>query len=217
MITCSCPANAALTTIPSQGCVESFGQIQKVAFQRLSSGSAKNSFTTAAAITALASWTAKMSAADGTKIVVSPYIQAPTVEAGAARTFGGGNETLGGIETIIGREPTTFTGAIRGVAQSIIKAMKDLQCEALADNLGVYLFDENGNICAVQDEDTATTFYPIPIRSLFISDKVFGGLEAPDSNNIQWSFLPNYSDNLSIITPTDFNPLTDLKVAEGSH
>jgi hypothetical protein len=45
-----------------------------------------------------------MSAADSTKIVISPYIQAPNVEAGAARTFGGGNETLGGVEQIIGRE-----------------------------------------------------------------------------------------------------------------
>jgi hypothetical protein len=111
---------------------------------------------------------------------------------------------------VIGREPTPFTGVMRAVQQSIIKAMKDLQCEASADNLGVFLFDENGNICAVQDGTTATTFYPIPIRSLFIGDKSFGGLEAPDSNAIQWSFLPNYSDNLAIVKPTDFNPLTDL-------
>lgn len=210
MITCPCPANAALTTIPAQGCAESFGQIQKVAFQRLQSSGAKNSFTTAASIKLKASWTALMAAADSTKIVVSPYIQAPTVEAGAARTFGGGNETLGGVETVIGREPTTFTGAIRAVQQSIIKAMKELQCESLADNLGVYLFDENGNICCLQDATTATTFYPIPIRALFIGDKAFGGLEAPDSNAIQWTFLPNYSDGLAIVAPTDFNPLTDL-------
>lgn len=210
MFTCPCPANAALSTIPAQGCAESFGQIQKVAFQRLQSSGVKNSFTTTAAIELLASWTAKMSAADSTKIVVSPYIQAPTVEPGAARTFGGGNETLGGVEVVIGREPTPFTGVIRAVQQSVIKVMKELQCEASADNLGVYLFDENGNICALQDETTATTFYPIPIRSLFISDKGFGGLEAPDLNNIQWSFLPNYSDDLAIVKPTDFNPLTDL-------
>lgn len=218
MITCKCPANAALTTIPAQGCAQSFGQIQKVAFQRLQSAAGtKNSFDgSTRVIGTLASWTALMAAADGTKIVVSPYIQAPTVEAGAARTFGGGNETLGGIETIIGREPTTFTGAIRAVAQSVIKAMKELQCESIADNLGVYLFDENGNICALQDQTAATTFYPIPIRSLFIGDKTFGGLEAPDSNAIQWSFLPNYSDDLAIVTPTDFNPLTDLVPASQS-
>lgn len=216
MITCQCPAAAALTTIPAQGCAESFGQIQKVAFQRLTTAGAKNSFTSSADIKLKASWTALMSAADSTKVVISPYIQAPTVEAGAARTFGGGNETLGGVEMIIGREPTPFTGVIRATKQSVIKAIKALQCEAIADNLGVYLFDENGNICCLQDQTTATTFYPIPIRALFVGDKSFGGLEAPDNNAIQWSFLPNYSDDLAIVSPTDFNPLTDLVPASQS-
>ena len=151
-----------------------------------------------------------MAAADGSKIVISPYVQAPSNEAGGARTFGGGNETLGGVEMIIGREPSTFTAVIRSVQQSIIKAMKALQCEAQADNLGVFLFDENGAIECLKDESNASTFYPIPIRSLFIGDKAHGGLEAPDSNPIQFSFLPNYSDDLTIQVPTTFNPLTDL-------
>ena len=208
---CTCPAATSLTTIPAAGCPESFGQIQKIAFQRLhKADGTKNSFTNASSILLKASWTAKEAAADATKIVVSPYIQAPTQEAGSPRTFGGGNETLGGVEIIIGREPSTFTGVIRSVAQSVIKAMKALQCEAQADNLGVYLFDENGAIECLVDETTATTFYPIPIRSLFIGDKAHGGLEAPDSNAIQFTFLPNYSDQLKISVPTDFNPLTDL-------
>lgn len=211
MITCQCPAAASLETIPNVQCAESFGQIQKVAFQRLhTSAGVRNSFTSSAAIGVKASWTALMAATDGTKVVVSPYIQAPTSEAGEPITFGGGNETLGGVEEIIGRNPTTFTGVMRKIPQSIIKAMKQLQCESWADNLGVYLFDENGNIEAIQDETTATTYYPIPIRSLFIGDKTHGGLEAPDSNAIQWAFLPNFSDDLAIVTPTDFNPLTDL-------
>lgn len=208
---CTCPAAAALTTIPAAGCPESFGQIQKIAFQRLrkADGTA-NSFTSTASILLKASWTAKMAAADGTKIVISPYVQAPSNEAGGARTFGGGNETLGGVEEVIGREPSTFSAVIRSVSQSVIKAMKALQCEAQAGNLGVFLFDENGAIEAIKDANVATTFYPIPIRALFIGDKSHGGLEAPDSNPIQFSFLPNYSDQLSIVVPTDFNPLTDL-------
>lgn len=211
MITCQCPAAASLETIPNVQCAESFGQIQKVAFQRLhTSAGVRNSFTSSAAIGLKASWTALMAATDGTKVVVSPYIQAPVSEAGEPITFGGGNETLGGVEEIIGRNPTTFTGVMRKIPQSVIKAMKQLQCESWADNLGVYLFDENGNIEAIQDETTATTYYPIPIRSLFIGDKTHGGLEAPDSNAIQWAFLPNFSDDLAIVTPTDFNPLTDL-------
>lgn len=211
MSICKCPASTALADIPAVTCTESFGQIQKVAFQRIySSGTTKNSFTTAAAIDKKASWTALTSAADSTKIVLSPYIQAPTSEPGAARTFGGGNETLGGVEEVIGREPTTFSAVLRRIPQNVIKALKELQCESWADNLGVYLFDDNGNIEALQDEATPTTYYPIPIRALFIGDKNHGGLEEPDSNAISWSFLPNYSDNLAIIPPDDFNPLTDL-------
>ena len=210
---CTCPAAAALTTIPSAGCPESFGQIQKIAFQRLrKADGTKNSFTSTASILLKASWTARMAANDGSKIVLSPYVQAPTNEAGSPRTFGGGNETLGGVEMVIGREPSTFSAVIRSVQQSVIKAMKDLQCEAQADNLGVYLIDENGAVECVKDESAANTFYPIPIRSLFVGDKSHGGLEAPDSNAIQFAFLPNYSDNLSIQVPTDFNPLTDLNV-----
>jgi hypothetical protein len=166
----------------------------------------------------LAAWTAKMALTDGGKVVISPYIQAPTSEAGEARTFGGGNETLGGVELVIGRNPTSFSGVFRAVPQAIIKVIKELQCEAQADNLGVILFDENGNIEAVKgstvvDTTPTPTYFPIPIRSLFVSDKTHGGLEAPDSNNISWTFLPNFSDDLAIVAPSDFNPLTDLKPA----
>lgn len=215
---CECPAAAAIPTIPVANCVESFGQIQKVAFQRLvNEKGTKNAFDSAAEpkkdIKALASWTAFISANDSTKIAISPYIQAPTAEGGAPRTYGGGNDTLGGVEEIIGREVTPFTGVIRKSPQNIIKALKELQCESWADNLGVFLFDENGAIGAIKDTAVATKFYPIPIRALFIGDKTLGGLEAPDSNAIQWSFLPNWSDDLVIIAP-EFNPLTDLKPAE---
>lgn len=218
---CSCPAASALTTIPAVQCVESFGQIQKVAFMRLKKADGTvNSFVdgSSTGIDKLAAWTAKMALTDGGKVVISPYIQAPTSEAGEARTFGGGNETLGGVELVIGRNPTSFSGVFRAVPQAIIKVIKELQCEAQADNLGVILFDENGNIEAVKgstvvDTTPTPTYYPIPIRSLFVSDKTHGGLEAPDSNNISWTFLPNFSDDLAIVAPSDFNPLTDLKPA----
>jgi hypothetical protein len=61
MITCKCPANAALTTIPAQGCAQSFGQIQKVAFQRLQSAGVANSFTIEE-VTLLADWTPLLTA-----------------------------------------------------------------------------------------------------------------------------------------------------------
>ena len=206
---CKCPAATALTSIPAVTCTETFGQIQKIAFQRLKSSGTDNVFAIEGAnsIQLLASWTSRTSANDSTKIVVSPYIQAPTQEANAPRTFGGGNDTLGGIEIIVGREPNKFTAVFRGVPQSTIKVIKELECEAAAGNLGVYLFNESGLIEGLKVGDDAK---PIPILSLFVSDKAHGGLDALDYNNIQFSFMPNYSDDLTIFTPTDFNPLTDL-------
>ena len=208
---CQCPAAAAITTIPNVTCPENFGQIQKAAFQRLvKADGTKNSFTTAASILSKASWTALLAAADGSKIVVSPYINAPADSGGDARMTSGGNDDLGGIPEVLGGEPVQFTGSLRAVPQSVIKAMKPLMCEANVGNLGVYLFDENGKIEALQDPTTATTYYPIPIRALFIGSKIHGNWDAKDSNLISWYYMDNYSDQLAIVSPTDFNPLTDL-------
>lgn len=208
---CQCPAAAALATIPNVACPENFGQIQKVAFQRLrKADGTKNSFTSAAAITALASWTALLAAADGSKIIVSPYINAPADSGGDARRTGGGNDDLGGISQVLGGNPVQFDGSLRSVPQSVIKTMKELQCEAAVGNLGVFLFDENGKIEAIKDTTTEGTFYPIPIRSLFIGSKIHGNFDAKDANAISWQYPDNYSDDLAILTPTDFNPLTDL-------
>lgn len=210
MLTCSCPAATALTAIDAVTCTANFGQIQKLAFQRLQTSGTANAFTSSNDIKLLASWTAFKSSTTSTKIVVTPYINNPQTEAGNARTVGGGNESLGGIESIIGREATSFTAVLNGMPQSVIKQMKNLICEAQANNLGVYLFNEAGQIACLQDATTATTYYPIPVRGLFVGDKSFGGLEALDTNALSFSFPPNYSDQLVFVTPTDFNPLTDL-------
>lgn len=208
---CQCPAAAAISTIPNVACAENFGQIQKVAFQRLrKADGTRNSFTTAASILLKASWTALLAAADGSKVVVSPYINAPADSGGDARMSAGGNDDLGGIAQVLGGNPVQFDGQLRAMPQSVIKVMKELQCEAQAGNLGVFLFDENGKIEAIQDQTTATTYYPIPIRGLFIGSKIHGNFDAKDMNAIQWSYPDNYSDDLAIVTPTDFNPLTDL-------
>lgn len=217
-LVCQCPAASALTTIPNVQCSENFGQIQKVAFQRLrKADGTRNSITGQSAgtpavdnIKLLATWTALLAAADGSKVVVSPYINAPADSGGDARLTSGGNDDLGGVQEVLGGNPVQFDGQLRAVPQSVIKAMKELQCESNAGNLGVYLFDENGNIQAVQDQTTATTYYPIPIRTLFIGSLIHGNYDAKDSNAISWQYPDNYSDDLKIVKPSDFNPLTDL-------
>ena len=214
-LVCQCPAATALTTIPNVQCSENFGQIQKVAFQRLrKADGTRNSFTSSASILLKASWTALLAAADGSKVVVSPYINAPADSGGDARMSSGGNDDLGGIAEVLGGNPVQFDGQIRAVPQSVIKVMKELQCEANAGNLGVFLFDENGNIqCVAESTGTnpvVTSYYPIPIRALFIGSLIHGNFDAKDSNAISWQYPDNYSDDLTIVKPTDFNPLTDL-------
>lgn len=206
---CGCPAGAHLADLNIAECKESLGQIQKVIIQRRYQSTGVLNNIPVASIKTKTAMAALAAAANGTKIIISPYIQNPTTTPGEARTFGGGNQTLGGIEIVIGREPTPFEGIIYQEKQSTIKAMKTYSCE----EIGVYLIDENGNIGAIADDPENPTMYsPIPVRSFFVGDKNLGGYEEPDSNAIRWSFLPNWSDNLVIINQSelDYNPLTDL-------
>lgn len=210
---CQCPAAAAIATIPNVTCPENFGQIQKVAFQRLRNAyGTANKFTSEASILLKASWTALLAAQDGSKIVISPYINAPADSGGDARLTSGGNDDLGGIPTVLGGNPVQFAGSLRSIPQSVIKTMKELECEASVNNLGVFLFDENGKIEAIKGA-TDGDYSPIPIRALFIGSKIHGNYDAKDSNAISWQYPDNYSDDLVIVSPTDFNPLTDLVVA----
>lgn len=213
MPNCTCPAAEALTSIDKLTCVQDFGQIQKMAFQRIySSGTTRNSFVgtgtpLAPTITTLAAWQAFLTASAGTKIVVTPFVENPTPDGGDAITFGGGNQTLGGIVKTVGRQPTNMSFDLRQFPQSIIKQLKALQCEV---NLGVYLFNADGQILALQDPTTPTTYYPIPILNVFVGDLKLNGLETPDGNVMSFSFPPNYSDNVAVVTPTDFNPLINF-------
>ena len=205
MSMCSCPAGAALPAVPNASCPQNWGQTQKIIFQRIfKSAGTKNSFTQTASIKQLSSWTALFSASDGTKCVITPYVEAPTADGGDAITFGGGNDTVGGTTKVIGRNPVNMSFVMRQMTQDVIKALKGLQCE---DELGVYLVNGDGQILAISSSDN--TYTPIPIRSLFISDLKLMGLDNPDENALSFSFLPNWSDDAKVVTP-EFNPLTDL-------
>lgn len=223
MITTSCPAAAALTTVVTPKCSEDVGQIQKLWFSRLvDDDNAEISIpagdSDSGSILTLASVQTLLTATDSTKLIVTPYIEAPTMEAGEARTSGGGNDSLNGIETIVGVNPTTFTAEIRSQKQSVIKQLKELMGESKAHNLGVYFINENAQICG-RDVSTTTgstttkKIAPIPVWNLFVGDKVVGGLEAPDHNTISFSMAPNWSDDFVILTPA-YNALTEVIVSD---
>lgn len=210
-LNCGCPQAASLPSIVLGECKEKLGQIQKLIFQRVfSAAGTKNAFVVATADpTAKATWQTVLTASDGTKAVITPYVESPESTAGGARTWGGGNDSLGGIERITGREPSAFTGKFLDIDQLTASKLKRLSCE----NLGVFFVDEFGRIAGLADNlTTPTKFMPVPIQSLFIGDKKMGMLTDPDENAIQFALSPNWSDKLKIYSPDTsvFNPLTDL-------
>ena len=175
-----------------------YGQVQKVAFTRVG-----NLFGDANPITDLASWTAFLAAEDSTKIVVTPYVEAPTMEGGDENTFGGGNATLDGIIMVLGSQPLRMSFALRNYPQTIISALKIL---TKIKDLGVFLFNDNGGIICLQE---GGTYLPIPIRALFVGDLILSGRTQPDRNTMKFSFKSNYSDKLVVVKP-DFSPVNDL-------
>lgn len=204
MSVCTCPAGASIASVPNASCASDFGQIQKIIFQRVfSSGTTKNSMTQANA-KLLATWAAFFAAADGTKMVITPYVEAPTSEGGDAITYGGGNDTVGGITKVIGRNATKMSFVLRQMVQTIPAALKKLMCEIV----GVYFVNGDGQIMGLGDSDTNLS--PLPIDGLFVGDLKLNGLANPDENALSFSLRPNWSDDVVVITPTDFNPLTDL-------
>ena len=207
-LNCGCPVGKHLNDLEITECKESFGQIQKVIFARIFKSDGNKNTLAKEVINNKASMTPLFAVSDGIKLVISPCIQNPTTEPGEARTFGGGNQTLGGVEIVIGREPTAFSGVIYQESQSVIKTLKTYSCE----KIGVFLIDENGNIGAIDTDGGGTTFAPIPVDKFFVGDKNLGGYEEPDSNAISWNFYPNWSDDLVLIKANtlDYNPLTDL-------
>ena len=176
-----------------------YGQVQKIAFTRIG-----NLFSNSSnPITDLASWTAFLSAEDSTKIVVTPYVEAPTMEGGDEKTFGGGNATLDGIIMVLGSQPIRMSFALRNYPQTIIFALKVL---TKIKDLGVFLFNDNGGIICLQE---GGTYLPIPIRALFVGDLILSGRIQPDRNTMKFSFKSNYSDKLVVVKP-DFSPINDL-------
>ena len=207
-LNCACPAAVSITGFAIPNCLESFGQVNKVIFQRLTSApGTKNKITADPKL--LASWTVLFSATAGTKMVITPYLSNPAVTPGAKKTYGGGNATPGGVVTVIGAEPTNFTGQFDNMPQiGVMKELKKMMCE----NVGVYLINERNQIGALAlptGAAQALEYYPIPVSSLFIGDKAFGGLDNPDTNAIEWSFKPNWSDDFSTIVPS-FDALSEL-------
>lgn len=211
MALCSCPPGSAIGDIALPTCLEDFGQIQKMFFQRVySTGTTKNKLTIASANpNVIASWSPLLSASDGTKVVQTPFTEGVTNTPGEPRLVGGGNDSLGGKQAVKGANLDLFEGNFYELPQSIAKQIRAYECEIF----GVYLINEYGQIGGLADDNSnPTEFFPIPVaeKTFFLGQKRFGGFDERDANAFRFEVLPNVLDEFYVVTPTDFNPLDKL-------
>lgn len=188
----TCPS--VLPDMPNMGCSVKYGQIQKIAFQRVGHPLSD--------IRNKSDWTEKIASTGEDKIVVTPYVEAPNSDGGDEMTFGSGNQVRDGIELVMGINPVKMTFQLRNYPQKIIRALKHL---TTFQDLGVFFFTSTGVVALVEDGE----YLPIPIRSMFVGDLLMHGLAQPDRNILSFRFKQNYSDYLEVVA-TNFNPIQEL-------
>jgi len=192
-ICCPIPTAIASTVTTLNPCRSDVGQIQKLIFWRRG-----NTIASVATAEVVGTWTTLLSAADATKAIPSPFIGNVELPNSEAREFGGGNETRDGAAIIKGSQNVPFSGVFYMEAQTVIAAMKQLECESL----DVLFVNESNQIIY----STTSTFsgFQIINNTLYVSDKSIGGYDVPDQNMIKFSLAPNWSDTLAISSVTTF-------------
>jgi hypothetical protein len=193
MITICCPLPTAIASIVTEEtCPVNFGQIQKLVFWRHG-----QSIASVATAEIEATWTTLLAAADDTKAIVTPYTSGASLAPGEARSFGGGNDTLDGIELILGSEPAVFTGRFLQYPTATVALLKQLMCE----DLDVIFINENGQFGY---RDVSGVFYGFHVRGMFVGDLSLPGYAEPSGNTISFKIPSSEMDDFEISSATDF-------------
>lgn len=209
---CVCPRPAALKTVNRVTCPESLGQIQRLIFQR--GGYVFDSEADPTTdITLLASWTPLITAVAGTKIVITPNLDNFVIPQAEAITRGGNsNETLNGVEQVIGYGGITATGNLTNVPVFIIDQLRDLMCEP---DLVVFMINQYGRFVA------SSAIYPVPspleqVIGIPVQPSTLGvpypdakGFATVDESTIRFGLAEDWAKGRVIIQPA-FNVKTQL-------
>lgn len=203
MENCPCPAPAAIPTIPATTCKENLGQIVRLILTRHGNQIAVNE----ASALLLATYTALVAAVDGTKIQFTPgLLEAVTIPAGTAITEGGDdNSTPLGRQLVVGASSIIQeTGLLRNVDSTVIKTMKEFECEGL----DIALVNQFGQIAFHKNADNSLRGFRS--HAFFVGDKGNDGLNTQDKAMIRWGFDAGWRDNLVLVTPTAWDPRYDI-------
>jgi len=199
-ITCECGAALSLPNIQATRCGVDHGEIQAMAFVKLSdmptvgSGGTATDFRLKTNLKDKSVWQDLLSA-DTPKVTISPEIFGVSTNSGDETTWTGND----GVEMHVETNPSEITGEFRFGNAEQMKAIRDMRCLAQNRDLGVYLFDGNGNVIG-QDCTVATGgdgISPIPVRSIFVGDISFQGRQEPDFYSLSMKLDGEYSHSLA--------------------
>lgn len=205
MSTFSCPKPASIASIPDQTCGVNFDQVVRMALQRRDQASFDEGMNP---ITAVATWTPLLAAADDTKVQFTPIMYNVTIPHSEALTEGGNdNSTIHGIEDYNGQGFVKVEFMFKALGKDVAKALRDLTVESIADagitDLVAYFVNRHGDL--IHNNLKGFDIYNLEISSV-------GSEGFNKKNTYRASFsMSGEWDNDFVITPAaslDFNPVT---------
>jgi len=206
-----CPQGSTINDIPL-GCDFKIGQVQKIIVMlTFSTGITKNKWVKAVANPNVkASWTPRLSATNGTKVVQTPFMVSPNIEPGKPVSSGSGNDALSGAASIIGEDPSVFTAKFENLNQLSYNALRTFNAGV---QISIAFVDEHGHLFMNTDDmDNPTVYYPLPVckKTFFVGSRKGGQFNVNDVNEITFMLFPGWDEKLVRIVPEDFDALSDL-------
>jgi hypothetical protein len=213
----ACPLPESLESIPETDCPIRWDQVQKIGIRRIENRVSLNTTN----ILLLATFTPLLTAADDTKLLISPYLTNVVITPGEILSEGGNdNTTLNGVPQLRGLGFTSVTAQLKNASSETADALRALTAETASQPgqtfLEVLLFNKDGKIIDRKVSGSDTNLEGFPIYNFTVSDVGSEGFNRDNVNNISWQFAPGWSERHQMHTPTDFNPLTLSNSESGS-
>lgn len=202
-----CPPPTAIANIPTFACPIRWDQIQKILFRRITSAA---SLTTATALLS-ATITPLLTAADATKLVVSPFLSNVVIPPNEILKEGGNdNSTLNGVPQMRGLGFAGGTAQLRNAPATVAAAIRAITPETATQpgqtNIEGIFVTKDGKI--IGQNPSSTIFKGIPLYNLIITDVSTEGFGKDNLYNVSFDLAPGWSEFHTVLTPTDYSALT---------
>jgi hypothetical protein len=193
----TCPLPTAMSDVSRQNCQEQVGEVVRIFFQRR--GFRFDPATNP--ITALASWTPLLTAADDTKVIVTPDMVMFTMTPGEPATT---DENVGGVTTFISLPGSNAEGKFVNISGKIVG---ELQRALIKEQkLQAYFVLPDNSIYCNEDENG---HFGILVDAPFVTDRGIGGRGNRDDVFIRFSAPFGYAAKASTVAVA-FDPLAQV-------